>query len=101
MTNILILVTALAFVFGAYLVRDRLRKLDFLTWIGWVLVGAGVPVLLGQVVSLLLLSQENPEAARFAGIALAVGLGGGLAWISACLSIRFTPAKKTPPDAGE
>jgi multisubunit Na+/H+ antiporter MnhB subunit len=101
MLTFLIVLIAAIFVFLAFQLRHRLRELEFLSWTGWVLVGAGVPVLTGQLVSLALLSQNSESLASWAAIALAMGLGGGLAWVSACLSIRFTKPRNRWPKPDE
>jgi hypothetical protein len=82
----------------AYLLRARLRALGWLSWLGWMLLGAGTPVLLGQVGALVVVDQAgdgpvSPASAAQVQTALAAGLAGGLGWAAGALSARFTGRK--------
>lgn len=90
---VMILIAALAIAL-AYSLRARLRRLDFLSWIGWVLVGAGMPVLVGQMIAWSLLQNDEADFIQLVQFALSAGLAGGLGWMAACLSIRLSPGSK-------
>lgn len=76
-------------------IRQRLRALGFLAWIGWTLLGAGIPVLAGQLAALAIVSDApdglvGPGAADQIRLALAGGLSGGFGWAAGALSARFS-----------
>ncbi len=79
----------------ALLVRGTLRKASWITWLGYVLIGAGVPVLTGQGAALLVI---NSGGTAYAALVLAAGLAGGLGWTAGALSARFTMPKSPPED---
>jgi|GEM_PF-1918469 len=93
---------------AALWLRARLKALSFSAWIGWTLLGAGLPVLAGQLAALVLASSieralEACEAADGAGactgdplpviLALTAGLAGGLGWAAGAVSTRLTGAR--------
>lgn len=73
----------------AFTLRARLQALSFLTWVGWLLVGTGVPVLAGQL-GFLALAETGGEAVGAAIPVLTAGLGGGLGWAAAATGLRLT-----------
>ncbi|MGJ3231714.1 MAG: hypothetical protein ACFE0P_07945 [Oceanicaulis sp.] len=82
---------------AAFALRARLRALGWLAWLGWTLLGAGAPVLTGQVAALLVVEAApdgviSEDAAGWVQTALAAGLAGGLGWAAGALSVRFTGA---------
>lgn len=85
-----ILVPALLCALAALAVRRRLRALSWISWLGWTLIGAGVPVLIGQGVGYAI-AVNNGEP-RAVALVLAAGLAGGLGWAAGALSARFTGA---------
>ena len=108
----LALVIALPALFGAlmaFALRRKLAGLGFMTWLGWMMIGAGAPVLLGQLLALALTETaasmadgcelNGPEACRNAGLVLvlplAAGLCAGLGWVAGALSVRFAKVKDT------
>jgi hypothetical protein len=98
---IVILLPAVLGAAAALLLRRPLRGLGWLAWLGWMLLGAGTPVLLGQLGALIVVDQagDGTVSAIDAGrvqTALAAGLAGGLGWAAGALSVRFTGSK---PDA--
>lgn len=92
---------------AALWLRARLRALSFTAWIGWTLVGTGLPVLAGQLGALALASgiERAVEACEAAGgqactgdtlpviLALTAGLAGGLGWAAGAISMRLAPAR--------
>lgn len=79
----------------ALLLRGMLRRLSLLTWTGWTLLGAGGPVLVGQLIALALVSGEpdgalSQQAADQVRLALAAGLSGGFGWAAGAVSARLT-----------
>ena len=109
MMALVIALPALAGALAAFALRRKLMSLGFITWLGWMMIGAGAPVLLGQLVALALTEPaaamaegcefEGPEACRTAGLffvlPLAAGLCAGLGWAAGALSVRFAKAKDT------
>ena len=86
---------ALACALVALILRAPLRRLSALVWIGWTLLGAGVPVLAGQLIALGIVSSEpgatvSPLAAAQVRLALAAGLSGGFGWAAGAVSARLT-----------
>jgi len=86
---------AVAFAVLALWLRRSLRALSFLSWIGWTLLGAGLPVLTGQLIALTIVSVQpdgviGDQAAEQVRLALAGGLSGGFGWAAGALSARFT-----------
>lgn len=91
----------------AIALRARLKALSFTAWIGWTLVGTGMPVLAGQLGALALASgiERAVEACEAAGgeactgdtlpviLALTAGLAGGLGWAAGAISTRLAPAR--------
>lgn len=95
MNLIAILLPALAGAGAAYLLRGALRRLGWLAWLGWTLLGAGAPVLAGQLAALIVVEQAgdgavSQTAAEWVQTVLAAGLAGGLGWAAGALSVRFT-----------
>lgn len=82
-------ISALAGAGAAYLVRARLQALSFLTWIGWLLVGTGLPVLAGQLGFLALAESAGPAGDAAIPVLIA-GLGAGLGWAAATTGLRLT-----------
>jgi len=83
-----VLIPALICALAALALRRRLRSLSWISWLGWVLIGAGVPVLIGQVAGYML--AVNGGEARLVALLLAAGLSGGLGWGAGALSARVT-----------
>ena len=100
MTSFLaIALPALAGAGAAFAVRARLRALGWLSWLGWTLLGAGAPVLTGQLLALAVVEQAtdgvvSEAAAGVVQLALAAGLAGGLGWAAGALSLRLTGPKR-------
>ncbi|KAA5803865.1 hypothetical protein F1654_08690 [Alkalicaulis satelles] len=90
--------------------RAWLRALTFAGWMGWTLVGAGLPVLAGQLTALALAAmlETAAEACIAAGgtpqscagdpagviLALSAGLAGGLGWAAGAISARLAPGAR-------
>lgn len=74
---------------AAFSLQKRLNALAFITWIGWLLVGTGLPVLTGQL-AFLLLARSPGEAAALAIPVLVTGLGAGLGWAACVTGLRLT-----------
>ena len=107
MMALIVLVPAVAGAALAFVIRGRLRQVSIMTWLGWLMVGAGVPVLTGQVVALLL-GEPAAQAAAVCEIGdeqacltaslyfilpLTAGLCGGLGWAAGALSVRLTASR--------
>ncbi|XBQ17479.1 MAG: hypothetical protein ABL308_06250 [Oceanicaulis sp.] len=94
MSAIAVILPALAGALIALQLRERLRALGFLSFMGWALLGAGVPVLAGQLLALGIVGGADAAVgearAGWVQIALAAGLSGGLGWAAGALSARFT-----------
>ncbi|WBQ12468.1 hypothetical protein L2D00_11495 [Hyphomonadaceae bacterium BL14] len=106
---ILAIVVPAALGVGAALwLRARLKALSFTAWLGWTLLGTGLPVLAGQLGALALASGieralEACEAGNASGacagdplpvvLALTAGLAGGLGWAAGAISTRLAPAR--------
>jgi len=102
-----ILVPAALGVGAALWLRARLKALSFTAWIGWTLVGTGLPVLAGQLAALALAAniESALEACDAAGgeacvsdplpviLALTAGLAGGLGWAAGAVSTRLAPGR--------
>ncbi len=86
---IIIVLAALAGALAAFFLRLILARLSFLTWVGWLLVGTGLPVLAGQL-SFLALAESPDEGAALAIPVLIAGLGGGLGWAACVVGLRLT-----------
>lgn len=82
-----VVLPALICAIAALLLRVPLREASFITWVGHVLIGTGVPVLAGQGAALVVIETGGPE---HAALFLAAGLSGGLGWCAGVLSARFT-----------
>lgn len=85
-----ILLPALVCAIAAIWLRGPLRRASWTTWLGHMLIGAGVPVLMGQGAALLVLQGDTPETAP---LLLAAGLSGGLGWAAGAFSVRLTGSK--------
>ncbi|MEO1038968.1 MAG: hypothetical protein AAFX09_05435 [Pseudomonadota bacterium] len=83
--------------------RRQLRKLTFAGWMGWTVIGAGLPVLFGQIGALWLASEAEarlgacqaagapcPEAGMPVALVLSAGLSCGLAWAATAVAVRLT-----------
>jgi sugar phosphate permease len=75
--------------------RSPLRRLSFIVWIGWTLLGAGLPVLAGQLYALAVMSAQpdglvGAQAAEQVRLGLAAGLSGGFGWVAGAVSARLT-----------
>lgn len=93
------LAPALVFALLALWLRTPLRGLSFLTWIGWTLLGAGLPVLMGQLIALAIVSGQpdgavGAAAAEQVRLALAGGLSGGFGWAAGAVSARLAGPRK-------
>jgi hypothetical protein len=91
---------ALGFAVLAIWLRRPLRALGFLAWVGWTLLGAGLPVLAGQLAALTIVSAQPdgvvaPQAAEQIRLALAAGLSGGFGWAAGAMSARFTGGRNS------
>ena len=89
------LAPAAVFALLAVWLRRPLRALSVMAWIGWTLLGAGLPVLTGQLIALTIVSIQpdgvvDPAASEQVRLALAGGLSGGFGWAAGALSARFT-----------
>jgi len=103
MTALMIAIPALLGVAAGFVWRQRLADMGLTSWLGWVLIGAGLPVLLGQLVALGLTEMAAAAAERCeAGVAeacqttglffilpLTAGLCGGLGWAASAISARL------------
>lgn len=107
MTLLAVLAIAIPAALGvgaALWLRARLKALSFTAWIGWTLLGTGLPVLAGQLGALVLASGiERALEACEAGnlteacsgdplpvvLALTAGLAGGLGWAAGAISTRL------------
>ena len=94
-----------ALIMGALAVRFRARLAGMAptTWLGWLLIGAGAPVLAGQLASLALagpverrIAECGPSAGPGCGdpglilvLPLTAGLCGGLGWIAGAIAARL------------
>jgi hypothetical protein len=104
MIALLILLPAVLGVGLSMLWRARLKAASLTVWMGWLLIGAGVPVLAGQLVSLSLtgLAESRVEACEAAGGTacaeaslilvwpLVAGLSGALGWIAGAIAARLS-----------
>lgn len=101
---LIILVPTLLGVLTAFMLRRRLASYALMPWLGWLMIGAGVPVLLGQVIALAL-TETAAQAAQgcetgdtatcqraglYFILPLTAGLCAGLGWIAGALSTRLT-----------
>lgn len=97
MAALAILIPAILGAVAAFMMRARLRSLLWLPWMGWTLLGAGAPVLAGQLVALALVGDgappPTPGATHLIREALAAGLSGGLGWVAGALSVRLAPRR--------
>ncbi|MBI1265255.1 MAG: hypothetical protein GC187_11035 [Alphaproteobacteria bacterium] len=108
LTLLVILIPAALGAAAALALRRPLKGLGLTAWIGWTLLGAGLPVLTGQLAALALASAieravaaceaDGGAAAACTGdplpvvLALAAGLAGGLGWAAGAISLRLAPA---------
>ena len=88
MMFIAVLAPALLCALAALVMRARLRTLSWISWLGWALIGAGVPVLIGQCAGYAI--AVNGGEPHIVALVLAAGLSGGLGWAAGALSARFT-----------
>lgn len=86
-----VLLPAMIAALAALALRQRLRTLRWISWLGWALIGAGVPVLIGQSAAYVL--AVNGGEGRMVALVLAAGLSGGLGWGAGALSARLTGSK--------
>ena len=92
----MLIAIALGAVIGAsasFLLRSQLERLTFLTWIGWLLVGTGIPVLIGQLGFLALASGTGGEPGPAAPFILITGFCAGLGWAAVTAGLRLTPRR--------
>lgn len=75
---------------AAFFLRARLNALAFLTWIGWLLVGTGIPVLAGQLSFLVLAGEEGEPGNAMAVFILVAGFCAGLGWAVITTGLRLT-----------
>lgn len=75
---------------AAFALRARLNSLAFLTWIGWLLVGTGLPVLAGQSVFLVLAGGTGEGESALPFFALVAGFCAGLGWAAIAAGLRLT-----------
>lgn len=101
---LIILVPTLMGIGAAFMLRRRLAHFALMPWLGWLMIGAGVPVLLGQVIALAFTETAaqaaqgcetgDAVACQAAGLyfilPLTAGLCAGLGWIAGTLSTRLT-----------
>lgn len=85
-----IVLGAAAGVAAAIGLRRQLHALAFLTWVGWLLVGTGIPVLLGQAGFLLLAGEGEGQGAGLAVSVLITGFCAGVSWAVAVTGLRLT-----------
>lgn len=81
-------VGVVAGVVAAYLLSPQTERLETLPFIGWVLVGAGLPVVAGQLAFLAL--NQGEGAGVFAFWLLSAGLGAGIGWAVNAIRLRLT-----------
>lgn len=88
---------------AALVLRRWLRALSLTVWFGWMLIGAGLPVLAGQLAALLLAeTAANRSEACASGmdaacasasllimVPLTLGLCAGLGWAAGAISARL------------
>ena len=89
----MLIATALGALIGAaasFLLRSQLERLTFLTWIGWLLVGTGIPVLAGQLGFLALASDTGAAPDPAAPFVLVAGFCAGLGWAVVTAGLRLT-----------
>lgn len=93
----------------AVLLRGWLQRLSLMTWLGWTLIGAGLPVAMGQLVALALSGAAERQAEACAAgqaaacdgaglliiLPLTAGLAGGLGWAAGAVSARL--GARRPP----
>lgn len=98
-----ILVPVLLAALAGFALRRRLRALSLAGWLGWTVIGAGLPVLAGQVGALVLAGRVEaqlaacraagapcPEAGLPVALLLSAGLSAGLAWAATAIAARLT-----------
>jgi hypothetical protein len=86
---------ALVCALAALFLRKQLRRASWITWLGYMLIGAGVPVLAGQAGALAIIEMGNPA---HAAVLLGAGLSGGLGWAAGAVSARVTRPKSEAED---
>lgn len=97
---LLILGPAALFAAIAWLTRQRHQSLAMTAWLGVLLIGAGVPVLLGQLTALALTDYaiarseacigECVSAGSLLLLPLVAGLCGGLGWLAGVIAARVS-----------
>ncbi len=105
METVSILAPALAGLAAALVLRRRLRAMVMTTWLGWTVIGAGLPVLAGQLAALALAggAEARLEACRAAGapcpeagfavaLVLSAGLAAGVGWAGGAVAARLFKA---------
>ncbi|KPP81140.1 MAG: hypothetical protein HLUCCA04_09120 [Oceanicaulis sp. HLUCCA04] len=75
---------------ASFLLRSQLGRLSLLTWIGWLLVGTGMPVLIGQLGFLALASDTSGGPDPAAPFILVTGFCAGLGWAFITAGLRLT-----------
>ena len=93
MLVVVILVPALAMAGLAVVLRRRLARLSLMTWLGWLLVGAGLPVLAGQLLSLSFAGSVEAEIARCES----AGGAPGRPRRTPCTALPCDPALRSRP----
>ena len=79
---------------AALWMRGFLRTRTLTAWLGIALIGAGIPVLAGQLTALLItewaIARHGEEASAVIALPLLAGLCAGLGWFAGALSARLT-----------
>ena len=105
MESLSVLTPALIGLALALLARKRLRTMAVTTWLGWTVIGAGLPVLAGQLAALALAGPAEarlsacraagepcPEAGLAVAFVLSAGLAAGLGWAAGAIAARLFKA---------
>jgi len=108
MIALAILASTLTGIAAGFLLRRRLADMKLISWMGWLLIGAGTPVMLGQLVALSF-TEIAVGAARaceagnetvchtadmYLVMPLTAGLCGGLGWLASVISARLTTSRQ-------
>lgn len=92
MSMILLIVLPATIMAGlAYRFKSRLNRLKLTVWLGVLLIGTGLPVLVGQLTALALTDMaEQSENMNFFIYPLVAGICGGLGWMAGAIAGRLS-----------